>query len=213
MSDRQRLQLEALRYFEDNKVHLRMQDALNMLFHNNPSDVNGFISVYFEELASAPLITRIIAAKSLDNRGQPAITTKVFCAIRNKEVCISESHVCVDTLLLDSARVDEKESEDSDREKEIENAINLINNDLKELVVSTNPNNLQQLEQNVYSWVESQRLQLANEEQADTVNSTSSPVQDDSKKGAKKSGKGSAKKKGPQVLIAIKLSTKNAHID
>ena len=199
MSDTQTLRIEALKYFEENEVHLRMQDALNVLFRNNPSDVNGFISVYFEELASSPTVTRIIAEKYFDNCGQPAITTKIFCSIRNKELCVAESHVCVDTLLLDSAKVDEMEAEEAEREREVDSAINLINNDLRELLVSANPKDLRLLEQKIYDHVDSKRLELMKEEQNDCVNSTPSPVFDDGKKGAKKSGKGSAKKKGPQV--------------
>lgn len=201
MEDTQILKEQAIAYFQKNRVPLRMQDALNVMFHANPPDVNGFVSTYFEELSLVPTITKVIALPSFDNKGQPAATVKVFCIVRNKETCVGEAHISIDTTLQDNSKPEDKEAEDSWRAKEIEESINLINNDFRDVLISTNPRHQQLLDEQVYDVIESRRLNILEQKKIDATESSSPiPSQDDAKKAAKKSGKGgSAKKKGPQV--------------
>lgn len=203
MEDLQSLKEQAVAYFQNNQVPLRMQDALNVMFYANPPDVNGFVSTYFEELSATPTITRIMAIPSLDNKGQPGVTVKIYCVVRNKEICVGESNISIDTSLQDNSKPDEKEAEDKWRESEIENAINLINNDLRDILVSTNPRHQHSLDEQVYDFMESRRLELVYQEKANAAEGSSPiPSQDDGKKGGKKSGKGgSGKKKGAQVSL------------
>lgn len=201
MTDHQQLKAQALAYFKENQVPIRMQDALNVMFKLNPPDVNGFVSTYFETLSQPPTVTRIMAIKSLDSKGQPAISTRIYCISRNKEMCAGESNVAYDTCLLDTANKEEKEAEDSKRDDEIDNAVNLVNNEFRDILESTNPRHQASLDEQIYEFVENERIK---QQEADSANKNAeeappTSAQED-KKGGKKSGKGgSAKKKGPQV--------------
>lgn len=201
MSDLQDLKEQAILYYQENKVPLRMQDVLNVMFQANPSDVNGYVSTYFEDLALVPSITRALAVRSMDSKGQPALSTKLYCLVRNRETLVGESRVGVDTQLMDNCKVEEKDAEDEAREKEVEEAITLINNDLRDVIVSGNPRHQQELDKKIYSLIENRRLEaMQREEDArDNDAATPQPAADDPKKGAKKSAKGSAKKKNAQV--------------
>lgn len=210
MESTQSVKEQAVAYFQKNQVPLRMQDALNVMFHAQPPDVNGFVSTYFEELSLVPSITRVMALPSFDSKGQPAITVKVFCVVRNKETCVGESHICVDTCLPDGCKPEDKDTEDTNRAAEVENSVNLINNDLRDILASTNPRQQQSLDEQIYDVVESRRLELLEQERLDATEGASPvPAQDDAKKAAgKKSGKGgSGKKKGTQVGESITLSS------
>lgn len=200
MADQHDLKQQAIAYYQENKVPLRMQDVLNSMFQANPPDVNGYVSTYFEDLSTVPTITRALAIKSLDSKGQSAIVVKLYCLVRNHERLLGESRVCIDTLLMDNAKAEDKEAEDEARDKEIEEAIALINNDLREIIVSSNPRHQQELDDKIYMLVEARRLEAKQQEDALKETRVSTPqAADDSKKGAKKSAKGSGKKKNSQV--------------
>ena len=203
MSDSQDIKEQAITYYQENKVPLRMQDVLNVMFQVNPPDVNGFVSTYFEQHAHAPTISRALAVKSLDSKGQPTVVTKLYCLIRNNEHLIDESEVCVDTQLMENAKVEDKEIEDECRAKEVEEAIMLINNEFQDMLVSAEPQNQKMLDETVYQLIESRRLKAKQQEEElrETAISTPQGIVDDGKKGAKKSAKGSGKKKNPQVQL------------
>lgn len=208
MADIQEMKEQAIAYYQGNKVPLRMQDVLNTMFRVNPQDVNGFVSTYFEELALAPTITKAIAMKSMDSKGQPCVTVKVFCLVRNKEVMLGESHMAVDTILLDNARVEEKEAEDQMRDQEVDDAVAIINNDFRDILESANPCHQVELDEKLYQLLESRRLELKQKDEAaqEAEATTPQPVLDD-KKGGKKSAKGSAgKKKASQVSSTYNFS-------
>ena len=201
MADLQEMKEQAIAYYQANKVPLRMQEVLNTMFRVNPQDVNGFVSSFFEELALVPTVTKAIAVKSMDSKWQPAITVKVFCLVRNKEMLLGESQMAFDTQLLDNAKPEEKEVEDHLREQEIDEAISLINNDFREILESANPRHQVELDGKVYNLIEERRLEVKKTADASKEAEAASPqtIIDD-KKGGKKSAKGSAgKKKASQV--------------
>lgn len=203
MADRELLKEQAISYYHENNVPLRMQDVLNVMFKANPQDVNGYVSTFFEELSLVPTITRVLAVKSMDNKGQPSIRTKIYCLVRNKEILVAESNVCVDTMLMDNAKVEDTEAEDVSRAKEIDDAVNFINNDFLDTLTSANPRHQKELDTKVYKMIEDQRLaaKQLDDENRETDVATPQAQAEDNKKGAKKSGKGSGKKKNAQVIL------------
>lgn len=199
MSEHQQLKSQAMAYYQKNKVPLLMQDALNVMFHADPQDANGYISTYFENISMPPTVTRIVAAKSMDNKGQPAITAKIYCVLRNKESMMGESRVSVDTCLMENSKTEDKEAEDVAREQEINTAISLINQEFQETVASCDIHRQQDVDQTIYELVEEKRRSAETEKLRDPEGSSPLPTADDGKKANKKSGKSSGKKKGAQV--------------
>lgn len=211
MADVQEMKEQAMAYYAENKVPLRMQDVLNTMFKVSPQDVNGFVSTYFEGLALNPTVTRALAVRAMDSKGQPAITVKVYCLVRNKEVMLGESQVSWDTSLLENARSEDKDAEDQIREQEIEEAITLVNNDFRELLESANPRHQTEIDEKIYQLIETRRLELLPkpDENREVEVSTPQPPPDE-KKGAKKSAKGSAGKgKGKAATVRIPFPPKH----
>ncbi|XP_067938081.1 enolase 4-like [Watersipora subatra] len=201
MSDHQDRKEQAIAYYQQNKVPLRMQDVLNVMFQANPLDVNGYVSTYFEDLAQTPTITRTFALRYMDSKGSAAIGTKIYCLVRNKELLVGQSQVAVDTELADNVKVEDIEAEDEYREHEVEEAIILINNDFREILASANPRNQQELDEKLYQLVEKRRSEAKQQDEQRNIETTTPVAADDGKKGAKKSAKGSGKKKNSQVPI------------
>jgi len=145
--DQEDMKAKAMAYYQANKVPLHMQAVLNEMFHQDPPDVNGYVSQYFEALSVKPVITRVLAARSMDSKGQPAITTKVYCTLRNKEQLVGESALAIDTMLPDNAKQEDKEEEDRQRCLLVDEALRFINEEARDILCAKDPCNQQLIDE------------------------------------------------------------------
>ncbi|KPP79440.1 enolase-like protein ENO4-like [Scleropages formosus] len=79
------LKKRAAEYYMCNGVVQKLEDALNIMFMDNPPDIYGYLSNYFSQIATPPVVSRLLGRELYDGKGQLTVEAHVLCIIRNEE--------------------------------------------------------------------------------------------------------------------------------
>ncbi|KAK6185600.1 hypothetical protein SNE40_007799 [Patella caerulea] len=131
-----------------------METVLNSMFYDNPEDVYGHLSNYFEKFAKTPLITKLKSSTALDSRGQSTVQTSVYCNIKNHQQCVSTvvspspvSHV------LENAKIEEREAEETERKEDIQACLDLIQTELNNKLNGLDPCQQTDIDTLIYDFI------------------------------------------------------------
>ncbi|XP_069140387.1 enolase 4-like isoform X2 [Argopecten irradians] len=154
---------KAVKYYNENGVPNKMEDVLNKMFYDNPSDVFGYLANYFEKFSTAPTISKVKAREAYDSKGQPTIQTEVFCTVKNN-VRLSATVVSPspNSHLPDNTKPEDREGDDTERQNSVTAAVNILNTDLNNRLTGLDPAQQQEVD-NVVSKFYAE-LQAAEEE-------------------------------------------------
>ncbi|XP_073239427.1 enolase 4-like isoform X2 [Porites lutea] len=92
---------EAVAYFNKNEVPKRIEQLLNKMFKEKPSDIFGYMAEYFGSHSQAPTISKVSAENVLSCRGFPSFQLSLNCTINglSKHVASVASSVDASPLL------------------------------------------------------------------------------------------------------------------
>ncbi|XP_074642222.1 enolase 4-like [Tubulanus polymorphus] len=196
------LKQKAAKYYQENAVPSKMEEILNTMFFDDPDDVFGHLTNYFEKFAKPAVISKIRAREVFDSRGQPAIETDLFCTIKNNEKLVNRNIVGNECYLMDNVPATEKDSDDSARYSSIVAALQLLMGDVQDKVKGLSPLNQDEIDGIALNVIEELRIKDQEEkaaENAEVAQESQSAVPPAASPSAgKKSAKG---KKGPPVVI------------
>uniref|UniRef100_F6V8G3 Enolase 4 n=1 Tax=Ciona intestinalis TaxID=7719 RepID=F6V8G3_CIOIN len=85
----QELRQNAANYYAENAVAPKLEEILNKMFYEQPNDVYGRLSEYFEEFALTPNIVKISANKVMDGVGAGGLQCSVFAEVKNQPKVLS----------------------------------------------------------------------------------------------------------------------------
>ncbi|XP_046368304.1 enolase 4-like isoform X2 [Haliotis rufescens] len=201
----------AIRFYTDNGVPKKMEEILNSMFHDNPADVYGHLANYFAEFAKVPVITKVKGRQGYDSKGQSTVQTEVYCMVKNHEKLISSCVApSVTSMLLDTAKPEEKDTEDAERQASVTAAINYINTDICNKLEGLDPTQQTEADDVVYNFIQQMKDEMEAQKAAEAAaaaaeNAEEAPTQDtnesnNSKKAKSPTGKG-AKGKASQIII------------
>eukprot|EP00794_Sanderia_malayensis_P000123 gene123-734_t len=86
----------AVHYYNENNVPKCLEELLNTMFLENPSDIFGYMSEYFSQKSKTPTISKIEFKDALSGRGYDSFITSIHCLING-----IEKPVCDVGLLID----------------------------------------------------------------------------------------------------------------
>ncbi|PIK49475.1 putative enolase-like protein ENO4 [Apostichopus japonicus] len=193
------LKQRAVQFYKENKLPEKLEDILNAMVYEQPPDVYGRLSEYFESISSPIVISKFQANQVLDSRGQPTIQADVHCIRKGIEECMASSTMASYNHLTDTAPPDQKESEDKERQESVLAAIEFIQGPISEGLSGLDPTQQKEADDIVCSIINKlkEENEALNEEKspakveiADEAKSeTSKPeTKNASAKGKKKSG-------------------------
>ncbi|XP_002738167.1 enolase 4-like [Saccoglossus kowalevskii] len=190
----------AVKFYRENQVPEKIEDILNAMFHENPDDIYGRLSEYFESLAKPGTISKLVSRLVLDSKGQPTVQCEVHCIVKGVERHLSTSSVASHNTLAESAPIERKEADDLERLQFVEAAIEYINGPLCEKIKGLDPTNQKEIDSLICETLEQlkaeheERERKLKEEQAEeeTPQQQKEPVKEE-KSSPKAKKKGSAK--------------------
>lgn len=197
----------AVKYYNENGVPKKIEEIMNSMFYDNPPDVYGYLSKYFESLAKPPTVSKITARQAYDSKGQPTVQTEVHGTVKNEDKLLY-THVSSTTnsSLLDNVRVEEREVDDQQRQENISAAINILNSDINNRIHATDPTQQDEVDRVIMKLyeelkvIEDERLAKEAEEMIKEDGESSHREDDKASVASGKKGKNSAnsspKKKG-----------------
>lgn len=194
---------KAVKYYNENGVPKKIEEIMNTMFYDNPADVYGYLSKFFESLAKPPTLSKVAARQAYDSKGQPTVQTEVYCTVKNEEKLVY-THVSAtpNSSLLDNVRVEEREVDDQKRQENISAALTILNHDINNRVNATNPTQQDEVDNiimKLYSElkaVEDERLEKEAAEMAQEEGDSAREGDDKASVSSGKKGKNSAKGKG-----------------
>ncbi|KAL5022807.1 hypothetical protein ScPMuIL_001962 [Solemya velum] len=131
LKDKYEKKQKAVEYYKENGVPQKMEAVLNLMFHEDPSDVYGYLANYFGQFSKSATFTKARARLALDGKGQPAVQTDLYGMCRNREQVLCTSvNSNQNPGVLENAKIEEKEADDQERLKCLNACIELINNDM-----------------------------------------------------------------------------------
>lgn len=196
-----------MKYYNENGVPKKIEEIMNSMFYDNPPDVYGYLSKYFESLAKPPTVSKITARQAYDSKGQPTVQTEVHGTVKNEDKLLY-THVSSTTnsSLLDNVRVEEREVDDQQRQENISAAINILNSDINNRIHATDPTQQDEVDRVIMKLyeelkvIEDERLAKEAEEMIKEDGESSHREDDKASVASGKKGKNSAnsspKKKG-----------------
>ncbi|XP_021355535.1 enolase 4-like isoform X1 [Mizuhopecten yessoensis] len=154
---------KAVKYYNDNGVPNKMEDVLNTMFYDSPSDVFGYLANYFEKFATTPTITKIKAREAYDSKGQPTVQTEVFCTVKNNlRLSATVVSPTPNSHLPDNTKPEDREADDTERQNSVTAAVSILNTDLNNRLTGLDPAQQQEVDNVVSNFYA--ELQAAEEE-------------------------------------------------
>lgn len=205
------LKEQASKWYAKNGVPQKMEDVLNSMFYDQPTDVFGHLAEYFQGLSKPAVVSKVKACPALDSKGQMTLQTEVFCTVNNKQKLMS-TNVCPSTSshLLEIAKAEDKEEEDKEREEHLTAAIKHINNALGDKVKGLNPVNQRDLDDNICQFIselkkleEDRLVKQASEQEVETEGAESELEKKPSSALSKPKSGGKGKGKGGSPVVVV----------
>ncbi|GFO28205.1 enolase-like protein eno4 [Plakobranchus ocellatus] len=193
------LKQKAMKYYNENGIPLKMEEILNKMFYDDPTDVHGYLVNYFSQFAKEPLISKLCASKVFDATGMPTIQTDVFCTVNNKEKKIVSSTLPFTNI---KAKPEDFEKAEVEIQNSMATAIKAINTEISKLLEGRNPKEQSEIDELTLSVIEKMRQEESEKKaQEEETNELASPTPATEEKDKKKSAKGKGGKQTSAVII------------
>ncbi|XP_077992460.1 enolase 4-like [Glandiceps talaboti] len=145
---------KAVQYYRNNQVPEKIEEILNSMFYENPDDVYGRLSEYFETLSKPSTISKLVSQQVFDSKGQPTVQTEVHCIVKGVDKHITTTNLSSQTTIADSAPVERREADDAERQQCVQTAIEYINGPISEKLKGLNPVNQKEIDTTIYEIIE-----------------------------------------------------------
>lgn len=192
------LKQEAARYYAKNKVPQKLEEILNSMFYEKPEDVYGRLSKYFETMSLPAQISKIRPTIVLDSTGNPAISCKVFCTIRNESKLTSSTSLSV-APELSLLPIPPPESDEKEPTKESIASLcsDFIQSQISDKLIGLCPINQREIDYILRKWIneEEDKARPKPNIEGDEITRTPTPSSGAKKKPASGKGKGKASDK------------------
>ncbi|XP_055901097.1 enolase 4-like isoform X2 [Biomphalaria glabrata] len=148
------LRQKAMTYYKENGIPKKIEEVLNAMFYENPSDPYGYLANYFSDYAESSKLKRISACMVYDGQGLPTLETNVYCTVNNKE-----KHICSTLIPNRDIKIwlEEREKAQIEIKASVLAAINLINCELNETLKGLDPLKQTDIDQMLLSFMEKKR--------------------------------------------------------
>lgn len=126
--EKYQLKQKALKYYQENKIPEKMETVLNLMFHENPVDVNSYISNYFRAFAQSISIHKLIAYTAWDSKGQPTLGIDVRCIVNNEDKLVNSTiYAGSESQVWDITNTKQLLDEKQEKLKSVKTAVAYIN--------------------------------------------------------------------------------------
>ncbi|KAG9268447.1 enolase 4 isoform X1 [Astyanax mexicanus] len=151
------LKSRAAEYYRANRVPHTLEELLNQLFAEKPSDIYGYMANYFSRLAHTPVISSIAGREVYDSRGEAALQVDVYCMVRNEEKLVCSA---VNTG-LDEHRAESGDAvaDDNHQQASVATALEWIREQLSSMLCGFNPAHQTQLDKVVSDFLMARYLE------------------------------------------------------
>ncbi|GFS07021.1 enolase-like protein ENO4 [Elysia marginata] len=181
------LKQKAMKYYSENGIPLKMEEILNTMFYDDPSDVHGYLVNYFSQFTKEAVISRMSATQVYDSTGMPTIQTDAFCTVNNKEKKITSSTTPFPNI---KAKPEEREKAEIETQHSVTAALKAINIEISEALKGLNPKQQSEIDKVLLSIIETMKAEeTARKAQEDETVERASPVAPPEEKDKKKSAK------------------------
>ncbi|XP_013420699.1 enolase 4 [Lingula anatina] len=206
------LKQKVLMYYKENGVPQKMEDILNTMYADDPDDPYGHVANYFESFSKTPTITKLLAREAFDSKGQPTVQTEVYCVVKNFEQLLATATLSSQNWLPDSARQEDKDTEDAERQEFVTAAVEHVNGSLSAALKGVDPKNQKEVDQIIYEIIERMRLKEVEERvakeqelaaQQEEEQAAALAAEEANSKGKAKSPPKSPKGKGKAPAVAV----------
>ncbi|XP_012937245.1 enolase 4 [Aplysia californica] len=191
------LKQKAAKYYEENGVPAKMEEILNSMFYEDPSDVYGHLVNFFSQFTKAALLSKLCATQVYDATGMPTVQTDVICTMNNKDKHVISSTIPSANI---KTRPEDREKAELEACDSVAAAVKLISSTLSSQLCGMDPVQQAEIDGLVLSVIdklkEEDLAQKAQEEQNREDVSPPPPPADDKDK--KKSAKDKQKKEEKQ---------------
>lgn len=194
------LKQKAMKYYNDNGIPMKMEEILNTMFYDDPSDVHGYLVNYFSQFTKEAVINRLCATQVYDSTGMPTIQTDTFCTVNNKEKKIVSSIIPFANI---KTKPENKEKAEIEAQHSISAAIKAMNTQISEALQGLNPKQQSEIDKIVLSIIGTMKVEETEKKaQEDEAVEQPAPVAPPEEKDKKKSAKGKGgKASAPMVVI------------
>ncbi|XP_059145445.1 enolase 4-like [Physella acuta] len=168
------LRLKAMAYFKENGIPTKIEEILNKMFFENPTDPYGYLASSFSRLTQPAVISEISAMAAYDGLGMPTIQTNVFCTVNNNPKLISTSLIACPNL---GHHLEDRDKAELEARASLKAAASFVQSDLNNLLKGKNPQNQTEIDALLISFMEDQKqIQLKKKESEKCVEQIPSPV-------------------------------------
>ncbi|CAD5118979.1 DgyrCDS7642 [Dimorphilus gyrociliatus] len=143
------LKKQAVQYYKENGVPLKMENVMNEMFYDRPDDVFGHIANYFESFAKAVTINKVELLDTFDSRGQQSLTTNLYGIVRNNSKLLAETQLTSSSRLPDYSSPEEKENDAVERQESLKASIELINDKISPVLIGIDVNEQNQIDEEI----------------------------------------------------------------
>ncbi|CAK8688098.1 unnamed protein product [Clavelina lepadiformis] len=90
----------AAEYYMKNHVPERIEEILNNMFFENPRDIYGRLSEFFENYALSPVLSDVHGSVVYSSNGTPAVKCSLLAIVKNKDKFLASSYLALDNEML-----------------------------------------------------------------------------------------------------------------
>ncbi|KAK3765998.1 hypothetical protein RRG08_002241 [Elysia crispata] len=194
------LKQKAMKYYSENGIPSKMEQILNTMFYDDPSDVHGYLVNYFSQFTLEAVISKLSATQVYGSTGMPTIQTDAFCTVNNKEKKIISSTIPCTNI---KAKPDDREKAEIESQHSVVAALKAINTEISDALKGLNPKQQNEIDKILLSIIERMKSEeTARKAHEDEAIENPSPIIPTEEKDKKKSAKGKGgKASAPLVII------------
>lgn len=160
---------KAANFYKENQVPEKIEEVLNNMFYENPADIYGYLSEYFESMAKPPTINKVTGRQVYDGKGQPTVQADISCIIKGQEKHFSTATASSYNHYPDNAPLDKKEADEKERRQFSEAAISLINGSLGEVLAGIDPTDQKQADDIVVKLIDKLKAESDQKEEEERL--------------------------------------------
>ncbi|RUS90916.1 hypothetical protein EGW08_001313 [Elysia chlorotica] len=145
------LKQKAMKYYSENGIPTKMEEILNTMFYDDPSDVHGYLVNYFSQFTLEAVVSKLYATQVYGSTGMPTIQTDVFCTVNNKEKKIVSSTIPCTNI---KAKPEDREKAEIETQHSIVTALKAINTEISDALIRLNPKQQNDIDKILVSIIE-----------------------------------------------------------
>nr|XP_054766572.1 enolase 4-like [Lytechinus pictus] len=175
----------AVNFYKENQVPEKIEEVLNNMFHENPADVYGYLSEYFESKAKPPVIHKVNGREVYDSKGQPTVQADISCIIKGLEKHFSTATASSHNHYPDNVALEKREADEKERLQNTRAAISLINGQLTEALCGVDPTDQKEADDIVITLIDKLKAEADQKEEEERLKRIEEELNQEPKEPAK----------------------------